>query len=53
MQEWRNGKRTRLRIEKLGVRISLPVLFALLAQLEEASGLSPVKSWFESKVEYI
>ncbi len=26
MQEWRNGKRTRLRIEKLGVRISLPVL---------------------------
>ena len=25
MQEWRNGKRTRFRIEKLGVRISLPV----------------------------
>ena len=52
MQKWRNGKRTRFRIEKLGVRISLPVLIALLAQMEEASDLKSVKSKFESWVEY-
>lgn len=46
------GKRARFRIEIFEGSNLSSCTNALLAQMEEASGLKPVKSWFESEVEY-